>query len=559
MDILPGQLAFIIVVATFDAALLGWVTLRWYQRGVTRFMTQRASQDDPRPERAEYTVSQGSVRDGQTKDAPRAGAERHDQRGEAWIARRVALAYVAGALLFSAVLGAAVNAAMDLTNVAIVATWLWVFSWPIVPSLGLLLACDRRRTLLLALAYLAVGAVAVAAVTIVSQALRGAIDDAPVTNIYWAMRTLFATVYAGAVLVALTAWRRVRLVMPLALATTLTFGVALLITPRLVVPAFDVAPIRDAVLAAPAFVSGIPMYYAMVLLVALPLGWIAWRLLNALAAAFAGKQFSDAQLVVDCWWIIVAAEVSATHLVTSFGMGGVAIGVAAFAAYRAGVSTVLRATGTGKRDGMGRLLLLRVFGHQARTEALFDAIGQRWRLRGPVHLIGAADLATRTTDPGDVLTFVDGRLGEQFVTSRADIPRRLANLDMAADPDGRFRVNEIYCHDGVWRETLVELLRLTDVVVMDLRRFGPGNRGCIFELEQLFTRLPPDRIVLICDASTDRNLLREVMTGAAAGGGIHSVAAPADGSVVSVERSSRRELDVVMQRLVRATARPLPV
>jgi hypothetical protein len=202
------------------------------------------------------------------------------------------------------------------------------------------------------------------------------------------------------------------------------------------------------------------------------------------------------------------------------------------------------------------LLLLRVFGYQARTEAFFDAVAQRWRLRGPVHLIGAADLASRTTDPGDVLAFVDGRLGEQFVVSRADIPRRLAGLDMAPDPDGRFRVNEVYCHDGVWRETLVDLLRVTDVVVMDLRQFGPDNRGCIFELEQLFARLPPERVLLICDGSTDRDLLREVvaaaLTGAPAG-----LETAAERSIVSVERNSRRELDAVMWRLVRAAGVPL--
>jgi hypothetical protein len=556
MDILPGQLAFLVVVAAFDAALLGWLTLRWYQRAVTRLMGQPSSREE-RAAWSEDVPAVAPITGGPMTGTLPADGVRHGHAGDAWLRRRLVPAYLVGALLFSTVIGAGMTVATGTVNVAIVAAWLWIFAWPVVPSLGVLLACDRRQTLVVALAYLASGAVAVAAVTLVSQALRGAIDDAPLTNIHAAMRTLFAAGYAGAVLVALTAWRPVRLVMPLALATSLTFGLALLITPRLVAPAFEVAVIRDAVLSAPMMGSGVPLYYATVLLVALPLGWIAWRVLDALAAAHAGKRFSDVQLVVDCWWVIVAAEASVTHLVTPFGAGGLAVGAVAFVAYRAGVAIVLRLTGIGSRAGAGRLLLLRVFGHQARTEALFDAIGQRWRLRGPVHLIGAADLARRTTDPGDVLTFVDGRLAEQFVASRADIPRRLGQLDMAADPDGRFRVNEVYCHDGVWRETLVALLRLTDVVVMDLRRFGRDNRGCIFEIEQLCARLPPERIVLICDADTDRQLLREVLAGAPER--LAPAAVAPETAIVSVQRNSRRELAMVMARLVRATAGPVRV
>ena len=72
-----------------------------------------------------------------------------------------------------------------------------------------------------------------------------------------------------------------------------------------------------------------------------------------------------------------------------------------------------------------RLTLLRVFGYQARTESLFDRVAQRWRLRGPVQLIAGADLAMRTTDPGDVLTFIEGRLADRYVRTAAEIPDRL--------------------------------------------------------------------------------------------------------------------------------------
>jgi hypothetical protein len=50
----------------------------------------------------------------------------------------------------------------------------------------------------------------------------------------------------------------------------------------------------------------------------------------------------------------------------------------------------------------------------------------------------------RTTDAGDMLTFLDGQAAAQFVASAEDLERRLALLDCGRDPDGRFRVNELY-------------------------------------------------------------------------------------------------------------------
>ena len=79
---------------------------------------------------------------------------------------------------------------------------------------------------------------------------------------------------------------------------------------------------------------------------------------------------------------------------------------------------------------------------------MFDHIAQHWRFAGPVQLIAGSDLAMRTVDPGDVLAFVSGRLRNQYVASVDDVPSRIERLDMRPDPDGRFRVNELYClHD----------------------------------------------------------------------------------------------------------------
>jgi hypothetical protein len=155
------------------------------------------------------------------------------------------------------------------------------------------------------------------------------------------------------------------------------------------------------------------------------------------------------------------------------------------------------------------LLLLRVFGYTARTERLFDRIGARWRLFGPITMIAAPDVLARTIAPGDYLRWLTGRAHELFVTSRADLVARLATLDLAPDPDGRYRVNAFCCRHGTWQATIVELMQRADVVLMDIRGLSRDRHGCEFELQQLAQRLPPQRLVLVADATTERAILEE--------------------------------------------------
>jgi hypothetical protein len=194
-----------------------------------------------------------------------------------------------------------------------------------------------------------------------------------------------------------------------------------------------------------------------------------------------------------------------------------------------------------------------VFGYQARTESLFDRVAQAWRFHGPVQLIAGVDLAMRTVDPGDLLALLNGRLAELYVRAPQDVPQRLDRLDLQPDPDGRFRINEVYCHDSTWKPALEALLDASDTVLMDLRSFSANNAGCVFELEQLVRRLASDNIVLVCDKTTDLQLLRQILGDAWA-------AARRDGrargtgrvSVVRVERDSRADVAVLMQRLLAA-------
>lgn len=555
MSTLNGELVYIFLIAILDAAILSWVALRWYRRAVARRMAigrgpMPPSTDSPASHAVDLTEGAGAT------DSPlRVAVFRTDSADHRrqWPARwqRIVLAYCVGAGLFSAVVTAAAAVQLDSPRLSQVFGLWWINAWPIVPTLIVLLLLDRRSAARVVAAYLLGGSALLAILTFAGQLLRWSFSSAPITNVV--LLNLAILVTAGPALIVLIAssWQRIRAVMPLALASTLSFGFGLLLFRRAVTLAFNIPVMRDVLLQLAAVTSTQVAYYSLYMLLALPAGWVAWRLLKALAGAFERKRFSDIQLVVDCWWAIVTAEVIATSLVAPFGLAGIGIGLAAFAAYRAGTFATLRLTRNESSSGAKRLLLLRVFGYQARTEWLFDRIAQRWRFLGPVQLFAGVDLAMRTADPGDMLAFVSGHLPDVHVTTADDLTARIERLDMNRDPDGRFRVNDLCCAHQIWQDALRRLLSVSDVVVMDLRGFTKENSGCVYELEQLATHLPPEAIVLVCDKTTDLKalalLLNEAWTRAERGTRRDQ---PQTLALVPIERNSPGEIDTLMERLL---------
>jgi hypothetical protein len=559
-DILPGQLIYIFGVSILDAALLSWLALLWYRRSVRRLMREGdAGTSAPLAEPSRQPVRQApaaaAVPSGLSLAEEQAGTTTSTPLASPGLGR-VVLAYCLGAAAYAAVITTLKFSpeSPPLLPVAWLADW-WANTWPIVPTLIALLVLDRRRSVRLVLLYVVAGAIGIALFTAVGQVFRGTLNSAPLTNVFWAVISLGWAAWVPLALVALTGWRRVRAVMPLALAATLLFGFGSLLFRELFIRLFDVAAIRSLILSGAGISSPAAVQYGLFMLVSLPVGWIAWRCLIGLSSAYARKRFSDVQLIVDCWWAVITAQETATTLSTTYGLAGLAGGLAAFAAYRLAVFAVLRGarpTATAPR----RLLLLRVFGYQARTESLFDRVAQAWRFHGPVQLIAGVDLAMRTVDPGDVLALLNGRLAELYARAPGEAVERLERLDLGPDPDGRFRINEVYCHDHTWRAMLEALLDTSDAVLMDLRSFSASNSGCVFELEQLVRRLPSDHIVLVCDNTTDLPLLRQILSDAWTAARDEGEARGAGRlSVVRVERNSRAELGLLMQCLLRTPAR----
>jgi hypothetical protein len=151
------------------------------------------------------------------------------------------------------------------------------------------------------------------------------------------------------------------------------------------------------------------------------------------------------------------------------------------------------------------LLVLRVFRRGGPMGWLFDHVVQRWRMVGPVLLISAADLATRTIEPDALVAFLERRLQERYISSDAQLIQQLQAIDRSSDHDGRWRVSEFCCYASTWKPTLEALLQQADVVLMDLRGFTAANNGCRHELRRIAESSSLRAAVLLSDERTDRN------------------------------------------------------
>jgi hypothetical protein len=564
-SLLSGQLSYILIVGILDAAILSWLALFWFRRAVRRLMRRPAGGPSPVATGPAESSLAPAPADGPPAtpafaifEAGTAGRRDPGPRSGAPQRRRLLVVYGVAAGLHAAVITAFQLAHQpEVSWVSVIARW-WVNTWPIVPALIALLVLDWRQSLRLGGAFVAIGTVSLALLVLVARGLQGKLDFVPVTNTYWLLLLLGYTAAAPLVLVLITGWRRIRAVAPLVLSTTLLFGFAVVLFQALMLRLFDLVPVRQAVLGWSARTSAELTYYGVFMLLILPVGALAWWLLRGIAAAFQAKRFSDVQLMVDCWWVIVTAEEMAI-LSTELGVSAIPVGIAAFLAYRAAVAIGLRRPGAAPRPAGQRLLFLRVFGYRARTEALVDRVAQRWRFDGPVQLVAGIDLATRTVAAGDLLAFLGGRLAEQYVAGPEAVRARVEALDAAPDPDGRFRVNDFYCHSDTWRPTVQALLDASDRVLMDVRSFSERNQGCRFELEQLVWRLPSDAIVLVVDKGTDVVRLCDTLDVAwRAARQVNRARGDGRLALVRVERAGRPEVRLILECL-RGTGTPARV
>ncbi len=84
-------------------------------------------------------------------------------------------------------------------------------------------------------------------------------------------------------------------------------------------------------------------------------------------------------------------------------------------------------------------------------------------------------------------------------------------MDVEPDQDGRFRVNDFFCYEDIWRMVLSRLVSESDVVLMDIRGFSSKNAGAAYEIEELINVVPLERVVFVFDETTDEQYLRQIV------------------------------------------------
>jgi hypothetical protein len=239
-------------------------------------------------------------------------------------------------------------------------------------------------------------------------------------------------------------------------------------------------------------------------------GLAGWLALRWIGGRYERKRISDQSFTVDAVWMLCAI-VHSTSLLALGSAAWALSGLLALAAYKAvswaGFSLLSRRAAPALESP--KLLLLRVFSLGKRSERLFDKLATHWRYAGSVQFIAGPDLVTTTVEPHEFLDFLSGKLARRFIDGPKTLELRISEADLEPDPDGRFRVNDFFCHDDTWRMVLSRLVGESDAVLMDLRGFSPQNAGCVFEINELINVVPLGRVVFVIDDTTDEPFLHQ--------------------------------------------------
>lgn len=504
---LTGLPILILLLAAILALPVSIGLLKLYRRAVLTSMHARANQrtvgpvpseTSTSPNRPTQTTSDLPVTDRASSATPGPAEDLHSKLLRApW---RVAAIYAVAGLCYALVMAAATLAAWKIDFLPLrFLVLLWIHAWPVVLTVGLVAAATRRAKVATVAVYFLVLATVGAIATV-----RGP------TIVFGSIAVLWGTTNLPATLLLLAFLsRRVRAVGPL----VLTFMVLALMGSAL---ALAIAGSDEGLLRSVAYIGatvglgGRGTYIGLNLLGFAVFGFVGWLALRWIAVRYDRKKISDQSVTLDSMWILFGV-VQSIDLVFG-GAAWILSGLVAFAAYKmvswAGFSLSGRDTAP---ENTPNLLLLRVFSLGKRSERLFDALAKHWRHIGSIHLIAGPDLAATTIEPHEFLDFLSGKLARRFIDGPDTLNRRILEMDLKPDRDGRFRVNDFFCHEDTWQMTLSRLVYESDAVLMDLRSFSEQNAGVIYEISELIDIVPLERVVFVVDETTDEQFLRQTI------------------------------------------------
>ncbi|MSN24363.1 MAG: hypothetical protein GJV46_00700 [Geobacter sp.] len=508
---LTGQLPFILSVSAILALPISFLLIRLYRRSVLKRMSLRSEKpadkskyfsSDPTEnvEKTSYPLKLITVDASNNKDeANRAGMLFRKACSSPW---RAAFIYLAGGSAFAVVMTVAFlrsshNEMLPFRFLVL----FWVYAWPLILTLYLVAATGLRTKMLLVAAY-------ITGFTIFGSVVLARSPDSSATQliVLWLSTNLPATV-----LLLVFLLRKVRAVGPM----VVTFMILALTGSNLLLSIMDR---RQELLRGAAEIGfslglgGIGTFWALSAIGFLVFAMLGWLALQWIRRRYQAKAVNDQSLILDSLWLLFGISYS-VGLVFQ-GPLWILSGVAAFAVYKTTVLFGFRTIAPADSTQAVSLLILRVFSLGKRSEDLFDAITRHWRYLGHIQLITGPDLVAATVEPHEFLAFLSGKLDQQFIDGPEALAQRLSGMDSEPDFDGRYRVNDFFCHDDTWRITLDQLVDKSDVVLMDLRGFSPQNAGCVYEVQELVNSALLSRVVMTTDDTTDADFLEKTLTDA---------------------------------------------
>ncbi len=505
-QILP-MLPFLLIISVVLTAVVSRFLLRLYKKATVKGMVKITGNDLSPPNKKEIvtTLSESELQiKTLTKDSlQNKHVKPFHARARKSIRTLMAIYSTAG-IAYALIMTMALMVA-DTELVFSMTLFLWLlicYSWPAVLTITFLSVLDGRKLGRIIIINLAVLFTVASIVVIRNSEVR-----------FWELALFWLYINAlPSLLIIVALQKQIRAVGSMVLALIiLAVGGALL---TLVLVIDNQIVLWGIVELGSAFELRAKPLFVLILIFALfVFGFLGWNILKKLGVRYQEKRFSSQSFSIDILWLIFGMTQSIAVAFESMIWGLSA--ALAFLVYKLLVNFGVRwgARRLKTTSEAPRLLYLRVFNLGRRSEQFFYWLSKWWRWIGSVSIISGPDLMTSSVELHEFLDFMGGRLSRQFVNDISDLERRISSMDLAPDPDGRFRVNEFFCRTNNWKITMRKLSRRSDVVLMDLRSFSSSNHGCIYELEQLLDIVPLKKVIFLIDETTNLIFLEETLKG----------------------------------------------
>lgn len=111
-----------------------------------------------------------------------------------------------------------------------------------------------------------------------------------------------------------------------------------------------------------------------------------------------------------------------------------------------------------------------------------------------------------------LVVLVENRnIHHDFIKNRANVQLQIERIEQRPRyMNQSFKGLQTMCHANTWKGTVAELVKNTDVVLMDLRGFSPEKKGCEYELDFLLDNISLSRVVLLADVNNSEYISETV-------------------------------------------------